>query len=79
MLLFYELPRGHVPYVEGINLLAGYARVLDCPQSSLDSDLSEGLVPQLAELRLTDPDDGYVSHLDPSARVIFPLNFAYVA
>jgi len=79
VLLIDEAPGGHVADVERFDIFRRYVRVVHGRQSGLYSDLAEGEVPQLAELRLSDADDGDLPHSPPSFILILPRYLAYVA
>src|SRR2546422_890611 len=62
VLLVDELPRGHVPDVDRIDVLGPELRILDRLQPGLDAEVPERTVPEFSELRLADADHGDVPH-----------------
>src|SRR2546425_872866 len=62
VLLVDELPRGHVPDVDRIDVLGPELRILDRLQPGLDAEVPERTVPEFSELRLADADYGDVPH-----------------
>src|SRR3989441_874405 len=62
VLLVDELPRGHVPDVDRVDVLGPKLRVLDRLQPGLDAEVPERTVPEFSELRLADADHGDVPH-----------------